>query len=99
MADAPTFGCYTELTVEQLPPEPPAGYPFLVEGKRGGLPGPYRVWVHNPALVHAVAPVGEHFTPGQSTLSEREREIAVLVICGTWCSVYPTNAHERRGKE
>jgi 4-carboxymuconolactone decarboxylase len=99
MADAPTFGCYTELTVEQMTPEPQAGYRLLVEGKRGRLPGPYRVWVHNPALVHVVAPGGDHFTPGQSTLSEREREIAVLVICGTWRSVYPTNAHERRGKE
>jgi len=37
--------------------------------------------VHNSALVHAVAPLGNHFTPGQSVLSEREREIAVLV---TW---------------
>ena len=50
------------------------------------LPGPYRVWVHNPALVHAVAPLGNHFTPGKSALSEREREITVLVICSKWGS-------------
>ncbi len=57
------------------------------------------MWVHNPKLVHAIAPLGDHFTPGQSALSEREREIAVLVICSQWGSVFPTNAHERRGKE
>jgi 4-carboxymuconolactone decarboxylase len=69
-----------------------------VEG-RGGLPGPYKVWVQNPKLLRAAAPLGQHFTPGQSSLTEREREIAVLVITSAWRSAYPTAAHERRGKE
>lgn len=99
MSDTPTFGRYTELSVDDMAPEQQAGYRLLVDGPRGRLPGPYRVWVHNPSLVHAISPVGDHFTPGQSTLSEREREIAVLVICSQWRSVFPTNAHERRGKE
>ena len=55
--------------------------------------------MHNPKLVHAAAPLGQHFTPGQSSLSEREREIAVLVITSAWRSGYPTAAHEKRGKE
>jgi 4-carboxymuconolactone decarboxylase len=97
--DTPTFGRYAEIPVEQMTAEQQAGYRLLVDGPRGRLPGPYRVWVHNPALVHAVAPLGNHFTPGQSALSEREREITVLVICSTWGSAYPTNSHERRGKE
>ena len=36
---------------------------------------------------------------GQSSLSEREREIAVLVITSRWHSAYPTAAHEKRGVE
>jgi 4-carboxymuconolactone decarboxylase len=99
MTDTPTFGRYAEMPVERMTAEQQAGYRLLVDGSRGRLPGPYRVWVHNPKLVHAIAPLGDHFTPGQSALSEREREIAVLVICSTWGAVYPTNAHERRGKE
>ena len=55
--------------------------------------------MHNPRLVHAAAPLGQHFTPGQSSLTEREREIAVIVITGRWHSAYPAAAHERRGKE
>ena len=55
--------------------------------------------MHNPRLVHAAAPLGQHFTPGQSSVSEREREIAVLVITSRWHSAYPTAAHERRGRE
>jgi len=32
-------------------------------------------------------------------LTEREREIAVVVITSKWHSAYPTAAHEKRGKE
>ena len=99
MSDAPTFGRYTEIPVDRMTPEQREAYRFLVEGPRGRLPGPYKVWVHNPRLVHAAAPLGQHFTPGQSSLSEREREIACLVITSAWHSAYPTAAHEKRGKE
>ena len=99
MSDAPTFGRYAEIPVDRMTPEQGKGYRFLVEGPRGRLPGPYKVWVHNPKLVHAAAPLGQHFTPGQSSLSEREREIAVLVITSRWHSAYPTAAHEKRGVE
>lgn len=99
MADKPTFGRYAEIPVDEMTPEQREGYRFLVDGPRGRLPGPYKVWVHNPKLVHAAAPLGQHFTPGQSSLSEREREIAVVVITSTWHSAYPNAAHEKRGEE
>ncbi len=98
MSDTPTFGRYAEIPVDRMTPEQQGGYDFLVAG-RGRLPGPYKVWVHNPKLVHAAAPLGEHFMPAQSSLSEREREIAVLVITSKWHSAYPNAAHEKRGKE
>jgi 4-carboxymuconolactone decarboxylase len=99
MSDKPTFGRYAELPVDRMTPEQRAAYRHLVDGPRGGLPGPYKIWVHNPKLVHAAAPLGQHFTPGQSSLSEREREIAVVVITSKWRSAYPAAAHEKRGKE
>jgi 4-carboxymuconolactone decarboxylase len=99
MSDAPTFGRYAEIPVDRMTAEQREGYRFLVEGPRGRLPGPYKVWVHNPKLLRAAAPLGQHFTPGQSALSEREREIAVLVITSRWHSAYPTTAHEKRGAE
>jgi 4-carboxymuconolactone decarboxylase len=99
MSDAATFGRYAEIPVDRMTPAQREGYRFLVEGHRGRLPGPYKVWVHNPKLVHSAAPLGQHFTPGQSSLSEREREIAVLVITSRWHSAYPTAAHEKRGVE
>ena len=99
MSDVPTFGRYTEIPVDRMTLEQREGYRFLVEGPRGRLPGPYKVWVHNPRLVHAAAPLGQHFTPGPSSVSEREREIAVLVITSAWHSAYPAAAHEKRGRE
>src|SRR5947199_9939602 len=94
-----TFGRYAELPVDQMTPAQKEGYRFLVEGPRGRLPGPYKVWVENPKLLRAAAPLGEHFTPGKSTLTEREREIAVIVMTSKWNPAYPTAAHEKRGKE
>jgi 4-carboxymuconolactone decarboxylase len=99
MSATPTFGRYAEMPVDQMSPAQREGYRFLVDGPRGRLPGPYKVWVHNPRLVHAAAPLGQHFTPGQSSLSEREREIAVIVMTSRWHSAYPTAAHEKRGQE
>jgi len=99
MSDTATFGRYAEIPVDKMTPEQRDGYKFLVDGPRGRLPGPYKVWVHNPKLLRAAAPLGEHFTPGKSSLSEREREIAVVIITSTWHSAYPAAAHEKRGKE
>jgi 4-carboxymuconolactone decarboxylase len=99
VSETPTFGRYAEIPVDRMTPEQQDGYRAMVNGPRGRLPGPYKVWVHNPKLLRAAAPLGEHFTPGKSALSEREREIAVVVITSRWHSAYPAAAHERRGKE
>jgi 4-carboxymuconolactone decarboxylase len=99
MSATATFGRYAEIPLNEMTAEQRDGYTFLVDGPRGRLPGPYKVWVHNPKLLRAAAPLGEHFTPGKSSLTEREREIAVIVITSQWQSAYPTAAHERRGKE
>jgi len=99
VSETSTFGRYAEIPVDRMTPAQREGYRFLVEGPRGRLPGPYKVWVHNPKLIHAAGPLGQHFTPGQSSLSEREREISVLVITSRWHSAYPTAAHKKRGVE
>ena len=93
-----TFGRYEELPLDKMTPEQRTGYDYIVEG-RGRMVGPYKVWMHNPKLVRAASPLGQHFTPESSSLTEREREIAVIVITAQWRSDYPTAAHEKRGKE
>ncbi len=64
---------------------------------RGRLPGPNKIYVHNPKLAKVMGPLGAYFRTGYS-LSEREREITVCITTSQWNSAYPTNAHERAGK-
>ena len=73
MSDKPTFGRYAEIPVDKMTKEQQEGYRSMVEGPRGRLPGPYKIWVHNPKLVRAASPLGSHFTPGQSSLRAEAR--------------------------
>jgi 4-carboxymuconolactone decarboxylase len=98
MSETPTFGRYAEIPYDEMTPEQQEGYRFLIE-IRGQLGGPSKIWVHNPKLAKAAAPLGAHFHPGHYSLTEREREIAVCIINSKWHSAYPTSAHERRGRE
>ena len=98
MPDTPTFGRYAEIPYEQMTAEQQEGYRFVGE-IRGGVGGPSKIWVHNPKLAKATAPLGAHFHPGHYSLTEREREIAVCIITSKLHAAYPTSAHERRGKE
>jgi 4-carboxymuconolactone decarboxylase len=98
MPDTPTFGRYAEIPYNQMTPEQQEAYRSLIE-IRGQVGGPSKIWVHNPKLAKAAAPLGAHFHPGHYSLTEREREIAVCIINSKWHSAYPTSAHERRGKE
>lgn len=98
MSDTASFGRYTEIPYDQMTPDQQEGYQSLL-GSRGPLGGPRRIWMENPKLAKAIGPIGAHFHAGQYSLTEREREIAVCIINSKWHSAYPTNAHERRGKE
>jgi 4-carboxymuconolactone decarboxylase len=98
MPETPTFGRYTEIPYDQMTPEQQDGYRSMIES-RGGLPGPSKIWVHNPKLAKVAGPFGGHFHAGHYSLTEAEREIAVCIITSKFHSAYPTNAHERRGKE
>jgi 4-carboxymuconolactone decarboxylase len=98
MPDTPTFGRYAEIPYARMTPEQQEAYRTLVE-TRGAVGGPNRIWVHNPALAKAAGALGAHFNPGHYSLTQREREIAVCIITSKWHSAYPTDAHEKRGKE
>jgi len=98
MPETPTFGRYAEIPYEKMTPEQQEGYKAMIAA-RGRLPGPTKIWVHNPKLAKVAGPFGAHFRPGGYSLSEREREIAVCVITSHWHSAYPTAAHERLGKQ
>ena len=86
MAETPTFGRYAEIPYDQMTPEQQETYRSLIE-TRGRLPGPNKIYVHNPKLAKVMGPLGAYFRTGYS-LTEREREIAVCVITSKWHAAY-----------
>ena len=96
MAETPTFGRYAEIPYDKMTPEQQEGYNSLLES-RGRLPGPAKIYVHNPKLAKVMGPFGAHFR-GPYSLTEREREIAVCVVNSKFHTAYATNAHERAAK-
>src|SRR5881227_3766822 len=62
MPETPSFGRYAEIPYDEMTPEQQEGYRFLVE-TRGAAGGPSKIWVHNPKLVKASAPLGCLFPP------------------------------------
>ena len=96
--ETPTFGRYAEIPYDRMTPEQKEAYDAIITA-RGRLPGPVKIWIHNPKLAKVISAFGTHFQPGGYSLTEREREIAVCVITSHWHSAYPTAAHERRAKE
>ena len=98
MSKIPTFGRYAEISRDDMTPAQREGYRATIEA-RGGLPGPSKIWVHNPELAKVAGPFGGHFQPGRYSLTEREREIAVCTIVSHFRAAYPAAAHERRAKE
>lgn len=96
MERAPTFGRYAEIPYDEMSPEQQDAFRTTMEA-RGRLPGPAKIWVHNPKLAKVMGPLGAYFRSGYS-LSEREREIAVCIVNSHWRSGYPTSSHERSAK-
>jgi len=96
MAETPTFGRYAEIPYDRMTPAQQDAYRSLIE-TRGRLPGPNKIYVHNPGLAKVMGPLGAYFRTGYS-LSEREREIAVCIINSKFRSAYPTSSHERSAK-
>src|SRR6201998_364251 len=93
--DQATFGRYAESHYDQRTPEKQECFRILTKAEGGELQGPAKIWVDNPNLAKAVAPLADHFYPPNHSLTQREREIAVCVILGKWHAQFPINAHNR----
>ena len=98
MPDTPTFGRYAELPLDQMTPRAASGLSLPLLETRGPSRRPEQDLgpQSRPRESHGSA-WGRISAPA-TPLSEREREIAVIIINSKWHSAYPTNAHERAGK-
>ena len=93
-----TFGRYAEIPTEQLTPEQRDAYEYILR-LRGMCPGPYRIWLQNPALLKAMTPIGVYFQQGLQ-ITKAEREIVTNCINGKWATAaYSNEEHEQIGEK
>jgi 4-carboxymuconolactone decarboxylase len=85
-----------EIPPEKLTPEQATVFDQLVAG-RGRILGPYKIWIHSPAVASGMEKIGT-FLNKRSSLSKREVEIGILVIARHWKADYVQQAHIREGK-
>jgi 4-carboxymuconolactone decarboxylase len=92
MSSHPTFGRYTEIPLDKMTAEQRSGYDAIMRD-RGLCPGPYKIWVEDPAVMKLMVPLGVFYRSG-SSLSEAEREIAVVLLVAKWGAAFPISEHE-----
>src|SRR5262245_20365738 len=85
-----------EIPPETLSPEQTTIFNQLVAG-RGRILGPYKIWIHSPAIASGMEHLGT-FLNKRSSLSKREVEIGILVIAQHWDADYVRQAHIKAGK-
>jgi 4-carboxymuconolactone decarboxylase len=82
-----------EIAPENLTAEQSAIVEAAKKG-RGFLPKPFLVWLHSPDLAERMESLGT-FLNTRSSLSDRELEIAVVVVTRRLSSAFPLDAHLR----
>ena len=99
----PTVGRFAEIPSDQYTPEQQEAYRSLIdaEGLKPGaaLPSaPLKIWMSNPKVSKALAPLILYLHPGHFSLSSRERELAVCILASKWHTPYTIYAHETFAK-
>jgi len=99
----PTVGRFAEIPYDQYTPEQQEAYRTLIEAE-GLEPGaalpsaPLKIWMSNPKVSKALAPLILYLHPGRFSLSLRERELAVCILASKWHTPYTIYAHETFAK-
>ncbi len=81
------------LAPEAMPVEQRSAYEELIAHQRGGVRGPFGVWVRSPGLVVALRSLMRFYLE-ESVLTEDVRELAILITTRRWGARYAYAAHE-----
>lgn len=69
-----------------------------IAGRRGGVRGPFQVWIQSPELCDRVEALGA-FVRFESSLPLRLRELSLLMAARHWDAQYSWNAHVAKAVE
>ena len=70
----------------------------MVLGKRGKLPGPFRIWIENPEFSEIAETFGRRVRFG-SGLSRRIVELATIIACKNAKAQYAWHSHRNAARE
>jgi 4-carboxymuconolactone decarboxylase len=96
MATDLNLGRFSEIDREEMTPQQLAAQKLLLEGARGSVPPPYRIWLSSPELVSKLEGLGQYLLRGTS-LTPRETEIGILCIARHLACEFVVAAHARAG--
>ena len=81
-----------DWTVENLTIEQKEIHDTIVNGPRGHVVGPLRIWLNNPGLARSAQTVGEYARYGTS-LSKGLSELAIITTGRVWSSAFEWEHH------
>jgi 4-carboxymuconolactone decarboxylase len=88
------LGRFHEPAPETMSPEQQSARAQLLEGGRGAVPPPYRIWLSSPGLVRQIEGLGQFLLRG-SSLTSRENEIAILSAARRHNCAFVLAAHSK----
>ena len=88
----PRMARLPDLSPDELDPEQRRVHDAIAAGPRGGVQGPFRVWLHSAAFADRAQALGE-FCRFRTSLPPRLSELAILVAGGSWQAGFEWAAH------
>ena len=81
-----------DWTIENLTAEQKEIHDTIVNGPRGHVVGPLRIWLNNPGLARSAQTVGEYARYGTS-LTKGLSELAIITTGRVWSSAFEWEHH------
>ena len=81
------------LEPDNMPPRQRDAYEELIANQRGGVRGPFGVWVRSPGLVIALRGLMKFYYE-ESVITEDIRELAIIITTRHYGATYAYSAHE-----
>ena len=81
------------LEPDNMPPRQRDAYEELIANQRGGVRGPFGVWVRSPGLVIALRGLMKFYYE-ESVITEDIRELAIIITTRHYGATYAYSVHE-----
>src|SRR6266852_5178316 len=85
---------FKPLTYDKLTPEQKTMVEHLFAGERGGMNGPFNVTLRSPEMGDLAQRLGAQLR-FHSTLTAKQRELAIIITARYWTAQYEWTAHRQ----